>query len=70
MIGAVIVLNASAGFTAEYSAERTIRSLLDLSEPEATVIHDGAVQTVRGDEVVLGDLLVLRHGEAVWRTHT
>jgi Ca2+-transporting ATPase len=65
VIGAVVVLNAGAGFAAEYSAERTIRSLLDLSEPEATVIHDGAARTVHGDELVPGDLLVLRKGEPV-----
>ncbi len=65
IIGAVIVLNAGIGFATEFHAERTIQSLLELSEPEATVIRDGAVQIVSGDDVVPGDMLVLRRGEPV-----
>lgn len=65
VIGAVIALNAGIGFATEYRADRTIRSLLELSEPEATVVRDGSPQLVSGDEVVPGDLLTLRRGEAV-----
>ena len=65
VIGAVVVLNAGIGFATEYKAERTIHSLLDLSEPAATVIREGVAQVMSGDEVVPGDLLVLRRGEPV-----
>jgi Ca2+-transporting ATPase len=65
LIASVVVLNASIGFATEYHADRTIMSLLELSEPEATVIRGGSEQVINGDEVVPGDLLVLRHGEAV-----
>jgi len=65
IIGAVVILNAGIGFATEFHAERTIQSLLELSEPEATVIRDGAVQMVSSDEVVPGDTLVLRRGEPV-----
>jgi P-type Ca2+ transporter type 2C len=60
-----VILNAGIGFATEYKAERTIRSLLDLSEPAATVIRDGAPQLLCGDEVIPGDLLMLRRGEPV-----
>jgi Ca2+-transporting ATPase len=65
VIGAVVAMNAAIGFATEYGAERTIRSLLDLSEPEATVIRGRASQTVSGEEVVPGDLLVVRRGEPI-----
>src|SRR5581483_11935373 len=65
VIGAVVILNAGIGFATEYKADRTIMSLLELSEPEATVIREGVARIVAGDEVVPGDLLVLRRGEPV-----
>ncbi|MBV8905277.1 MAG: ATPase, partial [Acidobacteriia bacterium] len=65
VIGAVVLLNAGIGFATEYKAERTVLSLLDLSEPEAKVIRESTLQIVRGDEVVPGDLIVLRRGEPV-----
>ncbi len=65
VIGAVIALNAGIGFATEFSAERTILSLLELSEPEATVVRGGSVQILSGDVIVPGDLIVLRRGEPV-----
>jgi Ca2+-transporting ATPase len=65
VIGAVVILNAGIGFATEYKADRTIMSLLELSEPEAIVIRQGGACVVSGDEVVPGDLLVLRRGEPV-----
>jgi Ca2+-transporting ATPase len=65
VIGAVVLLNAGIGFATEYKAERTVLSLLELSEPEAKVIRDSSAQIASGDSIVPGDLLVLRRGEAV-----
>lgn len=65
VIGAVVALNAGIGFAMEYSAERTIRSMLEISEPEARVIRGGRMRTVTGDEVVPGDVLVISRGDAV-----
>ncbi len=65
VIGAVIVLNAGIGFAMEFSADRTIASMLEISEPDARVLRDGRVQIVSGDEVVPGDVLILSHGDAV-----
>ncbi|HJT87191.1 MAG TPA: HAD-IC family P-type ATPase, partial [Bryobacteraceae bacterium] len=65
VIGAVVALNAGIGFATEFHADRTILSLLEISEPEARVLRDGRVEVISGDEVVPGDLLVLSHGRPV-----
>jgi len=65
VILAVVLLNAGIGFAAEYTADRTIVSMLDLSEPEARVLREGRPQIIPGDEVVPGDLLLLARGDAV-----
>jgi P-type Ca2+ transporter type 2C len=65
VISAVVAMNAGIGFATEYNAERAIMSLLDLSEPHARVIREGAVQMVSGDAVVPGDLLVFKRGESI-----
>jgi Ca2+-transporting ATPase len=65
VISVVVMLNASLGFATEAQAERTIARMLDLAEPFAAVIRDGAVVNVHGDEVVPGDLLVLTRGSQV-----
>ncbi len=65
VIGAVVALNAGIGFATEYAAERTILSMLELSEPEARVVRDGQARTVSGEEAVPGDVLLLKRGEVV-----
>jgi len=65
VIAAVVVLNAGIGFATEYSADRTIISMLELSEPEARVLRDGRAQVIAGDEVVPGDVLLLSRGDPV-----
>lgn len=65
VIAAVVALNAGIGFATEYSADRTIVSMLELSEPEARVLRDGRAQIIAGDEVVPGDVLLLSRGDAV-----
>jgi P-type Ca2+ transporter type 2C len=62
MIIVVILLNASIGFVTELQAEKTISSLLQLAEPQAVVIRDGTSQRIGGENVTLGDLLVLTRG--------
>ncbi len=65
VIGAVVALNAGIGFATEYAAERTILSMLELSEPEAHVLRDGKARTVSGEEAVPGDVLLLKRGQVV-----
>jgi Ca2+-transporting ATPase len=62
MIIVVILLNAGIGFYTEAQAEKTICSLLELAEPQATVLRGGTIQRIGGEEVTLGDILVLARG--------
>ena len=59
VIAAVVAINAAIGFGTEYHADRTIMSMLDISEPQANVIRASRSVTIGGDEVVPGDVLVL-----------
>jgi calcium-translocating P-type ATPase len=64
-IGAVIVLNAVIGFAQEAAAERALIALASAYTVPASVIRDGAESDIAGEEVVPGDLLVLRAGSRV-----
>jgi Ca2+-transporting ATPase len=64
-IGAIVVLNAAAGFFQEFRAERTISALRSMTAPRARVIREGRSRLVRAAEVVRGDLLELEAGDIV-----
>ncbi len=64
-IGAIVVLNAVLGFVQEAGAERALMALRESLERHASVIRDGREREVPVEELVPGDLLVLREGERV-----
>jgi Ca2+-transporting ATPase len=61
----VVAINAAIGYVTESQSERTIHSLKTLTRPLASVVRDGAVQTVGAEHVTPGDLLVLRPGSYI-----
>jgi Ca2+-transporting ATPase len=61
----VVGLNAVIGFIFERRAETTIQSLRSLARPPAWVFRDGAVQSIDAEQVVPGDILVLKRGALV-----
>ncbi|MGC1860617.1 MAG: cation-transporting P-type ATPase [Methylocystis sp.] len=65
VIIAVVLLNALVGFFQEYSAEKSIAALKQMTAPSAKVWRDGAVTTVAAADVVPGDLLKLDAGDLV-----
>jgi Ca2+-transporting ATPase len=65
VIGGVVVINAVIGYITESQSERSIRSLTQLFRPSVLVRRDGRLRTLPADEVVPGDLLVLRPGDYV-----
>lgn len=65
VIMAVVGINAAIGYVTESQAEMTINSLKRLVRPTALVIRDGKPREIKGEEVVPGDLLVLRPGSYV-----
>lgn len=64
-IGAIVVLNALLGFLQEAGAERAMFALRRTLEPLANVVREGREREVAIEQVVPGDLIVLRAGERV-----
>lgn len=65
IIFAIVVLNAVLGFVQEYRAERALASLGKMMPEQTTVIRDGTEQSLLAQNLVPGDLLVLREGDSV-----
>jgi len=61
----LVLAGAVLGFYQEYRAERALEALKKMASPLATVIREGEVKTVRSEEVVPGDVLVLNAGDRV-----
>jgi magnesium-transporting ATPase (P-type) len=65
VIAAIVVLNAVLGFFQEAGAERAVLALRGAVERTAAVIRDEQERDLPAEEVVPGDLIVLREGERV-----
>ena len=61
----VVGINAVIGYKTESNSEKVIHSLKTLVRPSALVNRGGHVREIGSEEVVLGDLLVLRPGSYV-----
>jgi P-type Ca2+ transporter type 2C len=64
-IGLIVVLNATLGFWQESGAERAVIALRDRFRRTAAVIRDGRELEIPAEEVVPGDLLLVREGDGV-----
>ena len=65
VILAIVVLNALLGYVQESRAEKSVRALMALAAPEATVVRDGERQRVAAHEVVPGDILLVEAGDKI-----
>jgi Ca2+-transporting ATPase len=61
----VVLANAVIGYVTESSAERTIRSLERIDPQPIRVRRQGALRTLQPDELVPGDVIMLRPGLVV-----
>lgn len=61
----VVILNAIFGVFQESKAEEAINALKEMSAPDATVLRDGQLQTVKSDALVPGDIVSLEAGDIV-----
>ena len=65
VIMGVVAINAAIGYTTESHAEKTIHSLKSLVRPSALVIRGGNIKEIGAEQVVPGDILVLRPGSYI-----
>lgn len=65
IIFAIVLANAIMGFVQELKAEKDMKALLSLSEPEAKVKRDGEVVKIHSSEIVVGDIVVLEAGDII-----
>ena len=65
VIMAVVAINAAIGYVTESQSEMTINSLKRLVRPSADVIRDGRPLQIRAENIVPGDILILRPGSYV-----
>ncbi len=65
VIAAVVVVNAVVGFLQETRAESALDALRSLVHTRATVVRSGREEVVDAEELVPGDLVLLRAGDAV-----
>jgi magnesium-transporting ATPase (P-type) len=65
IIAAIVLLNGILGFAQELSSERAVLALRETVPLRASVLREGGELSVLADEIVPGDLLVLREGERV-----
>jgi len=61
----ILILNAVVGVTQESSAEAAIAALQEYSANEAKVLRDGAVQKVKAEDLVPGDIVSIAIGDRI-----
>ena len=65
IILAVVLINAILGVFQESKAEKAIEALQEIAAATSKVIRDGHQITVRSEDLVVGDIIVLEAGDAV-----
>ena len=65
IILAVVLINAVLGIVQESKAENAIAALQEIAAATSKVLRDGKQMTVRSEDLVVGDVIVLEAGDAV-----
>ena len=65
VIMTILVLNATVGVTQELNADEALKALLQLSAPKCVVIREGVTHDLAAEELVPGDVVVVRVGDNV-----
>ena len=65
IILAVVVINAVLGVVQESKAEQAIAALQEIAAATSKVLRDGNQVTVRSEELVPGDVIILEAGDSV-----
>lgn len=65
IILAVVIINTILGLVQESKAESAIDSLMEMTAATSKVIRDGVIKTIKSEDLVVGDVIVLEAGDAV-----
>lgn len=65
IIMAVVVFNAILGVYQENKAEKAIEALQEMAAATSKVLRDGKLISVKSEDLVVGDIIVLEAGDAV-----
>ncbi len=65
VILAVVIVNALIGFVQEGKAERALESIRDMLSLDAVVIRNGEKKTVEAEDLVPGDIVMLKSGDKI-----
>lgn len=65
IIMAVVIINAVLGVVQESKAEKAIEALQEIAAATSKVIRNGHQHTVKSEELVPGDIIVLEAGDSV-----
>ncbi len=65
IIMAVVIINAVLGVVQESKAEAAIEALQEIAAATSKVLRDGKLATIKSDELVPGDVVVLEAGDSV-----
>lgn len=65
IIIAIVVFNAIMGLVQEAKAEKSLEALKKMSAPTCKVRREGRIITIKGEEVVPGDIVLLEAGNYV-----
>lgn len=65
VILAIVIINALIGAIQEQKAEQSLEALKKLSTPMCTVKRDGKLFTVKSEEIVPGDIVILEEGSII-----
>jgi len=61
----VVIINAVLGVYQESKAEKAIEALQEMSAATSKVLRDGKIVSVRSEDIVVGDIVLLEAGDAV-----
>ncbi len=65
IIMVVVVINTVLGVLQESKAEAAIEALQEMSAATSKVLRDGKIVSVRSEDLVIGDVVILEAGDAV-----
>lgn len=65
VILAIVIINALIGAIQEQKAEQSLEALKKLSTPMCTVKRDGKLFTIKSEDIVPGDIVILEEGSII-----